>query len=281
MCHALGVILCDASLASNGQYDGHDSSSEVCSQPSHCWGQAGAVRKCLGCFGGTLGIVMCLEHPGMVTVLIPLWALALQYKKGFMLWAGPALNQYYPWHHRVLSGWCSPAPVHECVSLVLPFWGLFGINDLAVHWTFLWLAVGFLHRCLLAWDMLLKIFVHRFLCLGLGSNVLLGAVSFAHDKISHPLLIPSVMLSTSSALTLCLSVIFLCLAQLYTLTSHYRLSTDRCGTETHREPTPPSMVALFPVRFLFFIISRPHCAVQSCKVHRSPAHACSILLPPW
>lgn len=102
-----------------------------------------------------------------------------------------------------------------------------------------------------------KIFVHRFLCFGLGSNILLGAVSSARDKISHPLPIPSVMPSTSPAATLCLSVTFLWLAQLYTLTSHYRLSTGRCGRETHREPTPPSMVALFPVRFLFFMILWP------------------------
>lgn len=98
----------------------------------------------------------------------------------------------------------------------------------------------------------LKIFVHRFLCSGLESNILLGVVSFARDTISHLFPIPSVVLCTSPAATLCLSVTFLWLAQLYTLTSHYRLSTDRCGRETHREPTPPSMVALFPVRFLFF-----------------------------
>lgn len=98
----------------------------------------------------------------------------------------------------------------------------------------------------------LKIFVHGFLCSGLGSNILLGVVSFARDTISHLLPIPSVVLCTSPAATVSLSVTFLWLPQLYTLTSHYRLSTDRCGRETHREPTPPSMVALFPVRFLFF-----------------------------
>lgn len=122
--------------------------------------------------------------------------------------------------------------------------------------------------------------MHRFSCLGLGGNVLLGAASFARDKISHPLPILSAMLSTSSAITLCLSLMFLWLAQLYTLTSHYRLSTGRCGRETHREPSPPSMAALFPGRFLLFMISWPRCAVKSWKVHSPSAHGCSILLPP-
>lgn len=127
----------------------------------------------------------------------------------------------------------------------------------------------------------LKIFVYRFLCLGLGSSILLGVVSFARDTISSLLPISSVMLCPSPATTLCLSVMFLWLAQLYTLTSHYRLSTDRCGRETHRESTPSSMVALFPERFLFFMVSWPRWAVQSWKVHRSSARACPILLPPW
>lgn len=275
MCNSLeaGVVLRD----SNGKYDGHASRSGVCSQPSHCWGQAGAVRKCLGWFGGTIGIVTRLEQPGMVTTLTPLWALALQCKKGIVLSAKPTLSL-------ATQGFCQDAaPQPQCRRVSL--WGsLFGVclelmmclsivPSHGLQWGFCTCAqllAGLRH-------VLLKILVHRFLCLGLGSNVLLGVVPFARDKISHPLPIPSVMLNTSSAITLWLSVTFLWLAQLCTLTSHYRLSTGRCGTETHRESTPLSMAALFPIRFRLFIISWPLCAVKICKVHRSSAHACSIL----
>lgn len=44
------------------------------------------------------------------------------------------------------------------------------------------------HSCLLSNDVLLKIFVHRFLYSGLASNVLLGAISFALVWISYLLL---------------------------------------------------------------------------------------------
>lgn len=123
-----------------------------------------------------------LCHPGMVTMHIPLWLCSVK--------SGPALNKL----SLAPQGVCQDgAPHPQCVSVSL--WGsVFGV----CLGLLTWLSIVPPHG--LQWDfctcaqllagsrrVFLRIFVHRFLCLGLGSNVLLGVASFARDKISHPL----------------------------------------------------------------------------------------------
>lgn len=113
------------------------------------------------------------------------------------LWAGPALNKLCPWHHRDFVRMMLPTP-SAWVFLFGVFLG-FVWNSWCGCPLYLLMACSGISAQLLAGSRIvfLKIFVHRFLCLGLGSNVLLRVVSFARDKLSHPLAIPPVLLSTS------------------------------------------------------------------------------------
>lgn len=210
--------------------------------PSLAKGRIEGINQCPCWFGGTIEISPALEHAGTMT--------SAYHPAGFQLlsaerasctslalcWTNAVLSTLgdmpivccsaADW---ILAGWCFsllqklPTPSAWVYLFGAPTWGLVWKEwhncSSYLLLAYSWIAAR-VHSCMLSKDVFLKIFVHRFLCSGLGSNTLLGAVSFAFDKN----LMSTFPFPVFCCARLCSRAVpasaFLWLAQLHTLTSH-------------------------------------------------------------